>query len=97
MLSRCANSQCSKPFLRLREGKLFLVETDGENKAAELGAPAFLRTRQPPRQLERYWLCDHCAGEWTLIYDRELGIALIPLPKSVASASLMVEDTRRRA
>jgi hypothetical protein len=29
MLSRCANSQCSKPFLRLREGKLFLVETEG--------------------------------------------------------------------
>jgi hypothetical protein len=27
MLSRCANSQCSKPFLRLREGRLFLVET----------------------------------------------------------------------
>jgi len=28
MLSRCANSQCSRPFLRLRQGKLFLVETE---------------------------------------------------------------------
>jgi hypothetical protein len=27
MLSQCANSRCSKPFLQLREGKLFLVET----------------------------------------------------------------------
>jgi hypothetical protein len=32
MLSHCANSQCSKPFLRLREAKLFLVETPGMEK-----------------------------------------------------------------
>lgn len=28
MLSHCANPQCSTPFVRLREGKLFLVETE---------------------------------------------------------------------
>jgi hypothetical protein len=33
MLSHCANPLCSTPFVRLREGKLFLVET-------ESGAPA---------------------------------------------------------
>jgi hypothetical protein len=33
MLSHCANPLCSTPFVRLREGRLFLVET-------ESGAPA---------------------------------------------------------
>lgn len=28
ILSRCANDQCGKPFLRLRDKKLFLVETE---------------------------------------------------------------------
>lgn len=34
MLSRCVNDQCCKPFLRLREGKLFLVETERLTKPA---------------------------------------------------------------
>ncbi len=81
MLSCCANSNCAKPFLRLREGKLFLVETEGSNKAREPGTSEAQHHRLQPRQLERYWLCDQCAVEWTLIYDRNRGIALIPLPK----------------
>jgi hypothetical protein len=62
MLSRCANSQCSKPFLRLREGKLFLVETERLNKPGASAAPPFVRARQVPRQVEHYWLCDECAA-----------------------------------
>src|SRR3974390_1811591 len=49
MLSQCANSQCSKPFLRLREGKLFLVETDRQSKPGESVTPPFVRARQQPR------------------------------------------------
>jgi hypothetical protein len=84
MLSRCANSQCSKPFLRLREGKLFLVETDcvakhSVVKPGEVGAPLYVRERQPQRQVEHYWLCDDCASRWTLIYDRDRGVTLAPL------------------
>jgi hypothetical protein len=44
MLSHCANPLCSTPFVRLREGRLFLVET-------ESGAPAEdVRARLPVRQ-----------------------------------------------
>jgi hypothetical protein len=44
MLSHCANPLCSTPFVRLREGKLFLVET-------ESGAPAEkVRAGLPMRQ-----------------------------------------------
>jgi hypothetical protein len=43
MLSHCANPLCSTPFVRLREGKLFLVET-------ESGASAEVRAGLPKRQ-----------------------------------------------
>lgn len=87
MLSRCANSQCGKPFLKLREGKLFLVETDRVAKPGESVAPPFVRARQPQRCVEHYWLCDECASLWTLVYDRERGVALTPLRRSAVSAA----------
>jgi hypothetical protein len=86
MLSQCANSNCSTPFLKLREGKLFLVETDRLTKPGESVSPPFIRARRLQRQVEHYWLCDDCAVHWTLAYDRERGIALAPLRRPVASA-----------
>ncbi len=87
MLSHCANTGCSKPFLRLSEGKLFLVETDLGGQPGEAAPPPFLRAR-PKRRVERYWLCDRCATEWTLIYSREQGIQLAPARRPVASVSV---------
>ncbi len=84
MLSRCANSQCCKPFLKLREGKLFLVETDRVTRPGEL------RARSPQRTVEHYWLCDDCATRWTLVYDRERGVALEPARRSVASVVVAI-------
>jgi len=85
MLSLCANPQCGRPFLKLREGKLFLVETDRLAKPGEPATPPFIRARQQQRQVEHYWLCDDCAAEWTLVYDREQGVALAPLRRQAAS------------
>ncbi len=87
MLSQCANPQCAKPFLRLREGKLFLVETDRVTKPGESAVPPFVRARQTQRCVEHYWLCDECAAEWTLVYDRDRGVALAPLRRPVASVA----------
>jgi hypothetical protein len=78
VLSQCTNVQCSKPFLRLREGKLFVVEADRSRGTPTLSAAG--RWRQQ-RSVERFWLCDECARQWTLIYDRERGVALAPLRK----------------
>ena len=86
MLSHCANTNCHKPFLRLREGKLFLVETDRLTKRGEPSVPPFVRARQQQRQVEHFWLCDECAAQWTLIYDRERGVALAPAKRPVTSA-----------
>jgi hypothetical protein len=86
MLSQCANPQCSKPFLKLREGKLFLVETEGLGRS-DAASAAPVRARQPQRRVEHYWLCDSCAAQWTLIYDRDRGVALAPLRRPVIGVS----------
>jgi hypothetical protein len=85
MLSHCANSQCSRPFLRLRQGKLFLVETEAA-KSEEVTVSTSAFGRQRPRLVERYWLCDQCAAVWTLVHDRSEGIALVPLPRPPVTA-----------
>ncbi|HET7892833.1 MAG TPA: hypothetical protein VFL34_14995 [Candidatus Sulfotelmatobacter sp.] len=97
MLSRCANSQCSKPFLKLRDGKLFLVETERVTKPGEPAAPPFVRARQQQRCVEHYWLCDACAAQWTLVYDRELGVKLSPLRRPAASATAVAAGARSLA
>ena len=94
MLSQCANQKCSKPFLRLREGKLFLVETERLTKPGEPAVPPFVRARQQQRCVEHYWLCDDCARQWTLVYDREQGVALAPLRRPVASANAKASAAR---
>jgi hypothetical protein len=78
MLSQCANSQCGKRFLRLGEGKLFQVQAEYA-ATAQTGSHT-PRLRKPPRYVERYWLCDPCAGLWTLVRDRSHGISLLQLP-----------------
>lgn len=85
MLSRCANTSCGKPFLRLREGKLFLVETGRKVRPGESVAPPFVRARKQQRLVEHYWLCDCCAEQWTLAYGQSGGIVLVPLKRPVAS------------
>src|SRR5215469_5513828 len=61
MLSHCANPRCHRPFLRLREGKLFSLPTDGLPQLGEPPSPPFVRPQQARRQVEHYWLCDQCA------------------------------------
>jgi hypothetical protein len=97
MLSHCANLPCSKPFLRLGQGKLFLVETEGVAKSGELTAAPSPSMRIPPHRLERYWLCDQCALAWTLIHDRSRGIVLVPLPQPSATNVAMVEQVGETA
>ncbi len=92
MLSHCANTRCHKPFLRLREGKLFLVETERLMKPGQPASPPFVRARQQQRQVEHYWLCDECAAQWTLIYDRERGVALAPVKRPVPSVAAAAQS-----
>jgi len=85
MLSRCANVQCSKPFLRLGQGKLFVLETEHALSAEDL-VQAQVRSR--PRRTEHYWLCEQCAKIWTLVHDRENGIGLTELKRGPSSTTI---------
>lgn len=93
MLSQCANPLCRRPFLRLGEGKLFLVETGRVTGPGESAAPPFVRARKLQRRVEHYWLCDGCASEWTLLSDREHGIKLAAVRRPVASGDAGIDPT----
>jgi len=56
MLYKCANEACSAPFRKLREGKLFQVETE-YFAGQETGSIAVRRARTT-RRVEHFWLCD---------------------------------------
>jgi hypothetical protein len=96
MLSHCANQQCLKPFLRLRQGKLFLVEAECVAKPGEPTASPSAQMRPQPRRVERYWLCDQCAEVWTLVHEWSRGIVLVPLRRAPASVT-MAEPYRESA
>lgn len=91
MLSHCANSQCRTPFLRLQQGKLFLVETEYASQPSLSLELMAHRKRKPLRATERFWLCDCCAQVWTLLHDRSRGIVLLPLLIPAARATLRGE------
>ncbi|HMK20709.1 MAG TPA: hypothetical protein VK466_00145 [Terriglobales bacterium] len=78
MLYKCANEASNTPFRRLREGKLFQMET--EYFAGRGPSPALSRRARPWRRVEHYWLCDACSPFVTLTFDRERGVVTVPLP-----------------
>ncbi|HTM36692.1 MAG TPA: hypothetical protein VL156_08085 [Terriglobales bacterium] len=77
MVSKCANPECTTPFLYFHRGRLFRVETEGRqerrrNMGGEAGAG------KPLRRIEFYWLCQDCAEKMTLTFDRATGISVRP-------------------
>jgi hypothetical protein len=78
MLDKCANPGCVKPFRKLEDGKLFLVEVDVAEAAL---SPSGAGTNKVFRHLERYWLCDLCASVVTLSFEPERGVVAIPLAR----------------
>lgn len=64
MLAKCVNSVCSAQFRFLHQGKLFEVEIQ------------YARTPTGKVQVERYWLCDQCAEQVTLWFDKCEGLVV---------------------
>ena len=88
MLHKCANQACSTPFRRLREGKLFRVET--EYFAAHGPKPESPRKTRSGRRIEHYWLCDACSPFVTLTFDRQHGLITVPLPGGAGQKTVKV-------
>ena len=78
MLHKCANPVCLVPFRKLRQGKLFLVETE-PLEGSELRRAHW--RGQPSHRIEYYWLCDQCAFALTLSYERGRGVVTLPRPE----------------
>ena len=93
MLHKCANPVCSTRFLRLRDGKLFQVETEfvpNSSQTSTLGRPR----RQRLRHVEYYWLCNQCAPYVTLVSDPTQGVITIPLPEGVARRTVTEKPSK---
>ncbi len=90
MLYKCANEACHTPFRRLREGKLFQVETeyfaDGQRSQTA-------RRNRPWHRVEHYWLCDACAPYVTLAFDQHKGVITVPLPNQLGNKTIRVVPT----
>ena len=79
MLHKCENPACSGLSRTLIRGKLFLLDRDTSGSVASGVSPAFAGGG-PGRQVERYWLCDHCSSRHTLIFERGPGRFRFPSP-----------------
>jgi hypothetical protein len=60
MVSKCANPACSEKFLYLHQGKIFQLTPTREVEAVGGGFT--------PSLYERFWLCDKCCKEMTLVW-----------------------------
>ena len=86
MLCKCANQACNTPFRRLREGKLFHVETEYFESRGPAPFPS--RKAKPWRRVEHYWLCDACSPFVTLTFDQSRGVITVPLPDSMGKKTV---------
>jgi hypothetical protein len=69
LVDYCANPNCLKPLLYLREGSIYIFEaTDGDLYASS----------QRSHQLEHYWLCGDCSLVHRLERNSSREIRLIP-------------------
>jgi hypothetical protein len=88
MLQKCANPNCSSPFRKLSEGKLFLVERESSASSK----PSLRRWDDGvPHRIEHFWLCSECASILTLAFEKGKGLTTVPLremPKKKPAASV---------
>ncbi|MGA8154301.1 MAG: hypothetical protein WB952_25375 [Terriglobales bacterium] len=77
MLSKCANPECSTRFLYLRGGKLF--RWDQLQGVKHAGADSGLTLKREAHGVEFFWLCDKCAPRMTVVFRKDVGIAMKPV------------------
>jgi hypothetical protein len=78
MLSKCANSVCSKTFLYLREGKLFRLEVPVGDQTVPDGSGNRKTSPNPRLRDEYFWLCDSCCPNFKVVCEQGAGVKIIP-------------------
>lgn len=92
MLSKCANPECSAVLRYLRQGKIFYLAPTPDVQIA-MGI-------QCPTLRERFWLCDRCSKEMTMVWSgTEAQLASLPtkLPAPVPSPAHKTALKKMRA
>jgi hypothetical protein len=86
MVSKCANPGCSAPFLYLRQGKLFCIETSmtADDQGPSFGADPAVERRS--RRMEFFWLCEDCTVTLTLRYTPGHGVKVHPRVQAAQAA-----------
>lgn len=79
MLSKCANPNCSEILRYLHQGKIFCLSPTPEVQSATGILSSALE--------ERFWLCERCAKEMTLVWGGTQ-VKLVRLPSKVAALPL---------
>jgi len=74
VLRKCANPVCATQFRYLHQGRLFEVEMQcQENPSADGGS----KPGSAKIHVERLWLCDQCARQTSLRFDRREGLVMM--------------------
>lgn len=79
MLSKCSNPECSAHFLYLHSGKLFRRDSKSIPARHEYAS-------QHSGGVEFFWLCDNCAGRFTLVADSDHQVHAVPLYSRATAA-----------
>jgi hypothetical protein len=90
MLSKCSNPGCSATFRRLQTGKLFRFDSPNRRWSEDRS------TRKSPRGVEFFWLCEACAGRFTLVSNSTEGTRVISLGGSRAGSRYRVIGFRAK-
>jgi len=69
MVAKCSNPPCSTSFHYLKEGRLFLLESEPSSRPSK-----FIR-------VEYFWLCQRCSRAMTLRLGEEGTVIAVPLPE----------------
>jgi hypothetical protein len=84
MLSKCANPECNEMLRYLHAGKIFYLAPTPDIQI-EMGI-------QHPELHERFWLCDRCAKEMTLVWGGA-HVSVVRLPASAPVVPILSEPT----
>lgn len=78
MVNQCANPNCSKLFLYLREGRLFAFDMP------DPGGPVI--SGRVARRREHYWLCADCSQNLVVVQASATGVVLAPRAAAIQAA-----------
>jgi hypothetical protein len=72
MVNNCANPQCNKPLVYLRDGRIFVFDVPGDILGPE---------GKRSRHIEHYWLCGDCSPSLQLERNSTEGVKVLPRPR----------------